>query len=234
MQRAVRLRRRGGGPSHRLTVAKTHQVKVTVWTENGVDGGDVAGAGIVVEYVEQPAVEDRVEGLAERIEAHRVEHLEGGIDPPLSGLALGDLDRARGDVDAKGVGTAKCSENRVLASPAARVEEGAGERIGVGEAEKNGLRAADVPRRQRADVGAVPVVMGWAGCGHGSILSDSATKAPPPQAGGRGHFEKGSSSTALRSIKVSKEQALRHCDEQRDLWNVVGSWGDHTLDARRP
>ena len=59
-------------------------------------------------------------------------------------------------------------------------------RIGVGEAEKSGLRAADVPRRQRADVGAVPVVMGWAGCGHGSILSDSATRAPPPQAGVRG------------------------------------------------
>ena len=52
---------------------------------------------------------------------------------------------------------------------------------------------------------------------------------------GYGHFEKsGSSSTALRSIKVTKEQALRHRDEQRDLWNVVGSWGDHTLDARRP
>ena len=52
-----------------LTVAEAHEVKVATWTEDGVHGGDVPGAGGVVEDVEQPAVDDRVEGLAERVEA---------------------------------------------------------------------------------------------------------------------------------------------------------------------
>ena len=44
-----------------LTVAEAHEVKVTAWTENGVDGGDVPDAVVVVEDVKEPAVEDRVE-----------------------------------------------------------------------------------------------------------------------------------------------------------------------------
>ena len=44
------------------------------------------------------------------------------------------------------------------------------ERAGVGEVEKRGLRAADVPGRRLARVGVVPVV-GSAGCGHVSILA---------------------------------------------------------------
>ena len=59
----------------------------------------------------------------------------------------------------------------MLAGPAARVEEGARERAGVGEAENRGLGAADVPRRGRARVGVVPVVGGWVGCGHVTILA---------------------------------------------------------------
>ena len=43
-------------------------MKAAAWAEDGVQGGDVPGAGGVVEDVEQPAVDDRVEGLAERVE----------------------------------------------------------------------------------------------------------------------------------------------------------------------
>src|SRR5258708_27985470 len=135
-----------------------------------MEGRDVAGAGSVVEDVEQPTVEDRLEGLAERVEAQRVEHLEDGLDTALIGLAPGDLDRALGDVDAEGLGTAASGKDRVLAGPAARVEESTGERAGVGQAENRGLWASDVPRRRRARVRVVPVV-GRAGCSHVTILA---------------------------------------------------------------
>ena len=157
-------------PVTRLTVAEAHEVKVTAWPENGVEGGDVPGAGVIVEDVEEPAVDDRLEGLVERVEAQRVEHLEDGLDPAFSGLALGDLDRARGDVDAEGVGALARREDCVFAGPATRVKEGAGQRAGVSETEKGGLWAPNVPGRRRARVGSVPV-SGWAGCGHEIILS---------------------------------------------------------------
>ena len=41
-----------GAPITRLTVAEEHEVKVTARTENGMDGGNIPGAGVVVEDVE--------------------------------------------------------------------------------------------------------------------------------------------------------------------------------------
>jgi hypothetical protein len=41
--------------------------------------------------VEQAAVDDRVEGLAECDEADRVEHLKASVDAVFGGLAAGDL-----------------------------------------------------------------------------------------------------------------------------------------------
>ena len=62
----------------------------------------------------------------------------------------------RGNVDAEGDGAAARGQDRVLAGPAAHVEEGTVQRAGVGEVEKRGLRAADVPGRRRARVGVIP------------------------------------------------------------------------------
>ena len=98
-----------------LAVAEAHEVKVATRAEDSVQSRDVPGAGGVVEDVEQPAVDDRVEGLAERVEAERVEHLEAGVNAALGGLAAGDLDGARGDVDAEGVGA--WSAARIVCSP---------------------------------------------------------------------------------------------------------------------
>lgn len=47
----------------------------------GVGGKNIAvDASAVVEDVEQPAVDDGVEGLAERVEVEGVEHLEARVD----------------------------------------------------------------------------------------------------------------------------------------------------------
>ena len=170
-----------GTPVAGLAVAEAHEVKVATGAEDGVHSRDVPGASGVVEDVEQPAVDDGVEGLAERVEAKRVEHLEAGVDAALGGLAAGDLDGARGDVDAEGAGAVARGEDRVLAGAAAGVEQCAGERAGLGEADEGRLRAADVPWRRRAGVGVIPVVCGVS-CGHVPILSRPADKGRLPVA----------------------------------------------------
>ena len=96
--------------------------------------------------------------------------------PRSAALRAGDLDGARGDVDAEGAGAVARGEDRVLAGAAAGVEECAGERAGVGEADEGRLRAADVPGRRRAGVGVIPVVCG-VGCGHVRILSQRGRAA---------------------------------------------------------
>jgi hypothetical protein len=51
-----------------LPVAETHQVQMAPRTENPTDGGDVACSGVVVEDVEEAAVDDGVECLSEGID----------------------------------------------------------------------------------------------------------------------------------------------------------------------
>ena len=96
-----------------------------------MQGGDVPGAVGIVEDMKQAAVDDRVEGLTERMKAERVKHPEAGIDAALGGLEASDIDGARGDVDAQGAGAAACGEDRVLAGTASGVEERAVERSGL-------------------------------------------------------------------------------------------------------
>ncbi|MGO9660294.1 MAG: hypothetical protein ACLP7F_18315 [Acidimicrobiales bacterium] len=80
----------------------------------------------------------------------------------------------------------------MLAGAAPDVDEGAGERPGIGEADEGRLRAADVPGGRRAGVRAVPIMRG-VGCSHVPILSRRAVRAlreraeplaaPPPLTG---------------------------------------------------
>ncbi len=120
-------------------------------------------------------------------DTERVEHLEAGVDVALGGLAAGGLDGECRDVDAEGAGAQARSEDRVLAGAAAGVEECTGQRTDLGEADKGGLWAADVPRGQRACVGAIPVV-GGVGRSHVRILVRRANSA---SATARNNLEEG-------------------------------------------
>ena len=84
------------GPIAGLAVAEAHQVAVPPGSTE--PGCDVPGAAVVVEDVEQPAVDDRVEGQAEPAEVQRVADLERAASP-LGCLGAGPLDRQRGVVD---------------------------------------------------------------------------------------------------------------------------------------
>jgi hypothetical protein len=120
-----------------LAVAEAHEVEVASRAQDGVQRSDVLDASVVVvKDVEQPAVNNRVKRLAERVEVACVEHLEAGVDVALGGLVASDLDGARGDVDAEGLGAASCSEDGVLARAAAGVEQRSMEGAGLSKADE--------------------------------------------------------------------------------------------------
>ena len=87
--------------------------------ERRVQSRDVVNASGVVEHMEQTAVDDGVEGLAQRVEVERIVHLKTGIGTTLDRLATGVLDGARGNVDTEGTGAVKRGEDRVLTGAAA-------------------------------------------------------------------------------------------------------------------
>src|SRR5215470_17898816 len=106
--------------------------------------------------MKQSAVDDSVERLAERVEIQRVEHPETGIDAARGRLAAGGLDGASGNVDTAGAGAVERGKDGVFAGAASGVEQRAGQRASLGEADEGALRAADVPGRWRAGVGVIP------------------------------------------------------------------------------
>lgn len=60
---------------------------------------------------------------------------------------------------------------RLLAGAAAGVEQCAGERAGLGEADEGGLRTADVPGWWRVGVGVIPIGVWGVRCCHVLIFS---------------------------------------------------------------
>jgi hypothetical protein len=81
-----------------------------------------ADAVLVVEHVEEAAVEDGVELLPEGPELTNVADEEASGDSPLRGLDLGEPDGGRGDVDPRRLATGGGRHEDVLAGPAAHVE----------------------------------------------------------------------------------------------------------------
>ena len=104
----------------------------------------------VVEDVEEAAVEDRVESLAERRQIERVGDDEADGHRAVAGLGLGELDGGRREIDPDGGQAEVRGHDRVLAGPAADVEDATDERAGVSERLEGRLRSADVPRRSEA------------------------------------------------------------------------------------
>ena len=83
-------------------------------------------------------------------EVERVEHREAGVGATLGGLAAGEGDGAREDVDAEHRGAVARGEDRMLAGAAASVEQRAVEQAkSLREPNEGGPRAAHVPRRRR-------------------------------------------------------------------------------------
>jgi hypothetical protein len=116
--------------------------------------------------MEQTAVEDRVELLAERAEVERVSHDEPDGEVPLDGLAPGDPDGGRRSVDAGGGKPETRGHQGMLAGTAADVEHSSADVARLRERDEGGLRVPDVPRRG-ATVGVVP---GVHRLGHGPTI----------------------------------------------------------------
>ena len=90
------------------------------------------------------------------IEREHVAHLEFRIEPALRSLRSGQIHRSRRYVDAQHCHAAFGHEERVLAGPAAAVEDRRAELSSIGQLAKRLLRPADVPRWPVAAVHSIP------------------------------------------------------------------------------
>ena len=107
--------------------------------------------------MEQAAVEDGVELLAELAELECVPDDEARRYIALGRLAPGYADSGRRGVDAGCFQAALRRHECVLAGAAADVEDASAQRARVRESGKGALRAADVPRRSRGRIAGVEV-----------------------------------------------------------------------------
>jgi AbrB family looped-hinge helix DNA binding protein len=97
--------------------------------------------------MEHPAVDDGVERHRQLAEVEDVSDQEAHGDAPFGGLGAGGVDGKLRDIDARHVGAIRRGEQRLLAGPATRVQEPAGQQALLGQADERGLRPPDVPRR---------------------------------------------------------------------------------------
>src|ERR1039457_353750 len=141
-----------------LAVAETQQVAQAAGRRYRGQAGDVPCAPLIVEDVEQPAVDDRVEADAELPEVQRVGDLEPGRHASLGCFPARLRDGARRKVDTHDVRAVLGGQQRVFPGAAACVEYPAAEHAAVRQADERGLRPADVPWWRAAfDVYRVPV-----------------------------------------------------------------------------
>src|SRR5205807_4600340 len=136
-----------GPPVPRLAVAEAQHEVAAARGEGGAEAVDEPGPVVIVEDVEQPAVEHGVELRAERAQLHRIPHEEPGGETPLPRLGLGDGDGGRGGIDAGGRKPEARSHERVLARSTADVEHTSLQRPRLRQLEEGRLRTADVPGR---------------------------------------------------------------------------------------
>jgi hypothetical protein len=115
--------------------------------EYGPQPGDVRGAVGRVEDMEEPAVEHGVELLAQVCQLAGVMAQEAGTETSFPCLALGGAQGSDGEVGAGGVETEAGGHERVFAGSATEVEDAATDSTRLGEDEKGGLGASDVPGR---------------------------------------------------------------------------------------
>ena len=86
-------------PVARLAITETEHVIATTRRNHFCQAVDVALAVIVIEDVEEPAVEHRVELLAQINETECIRHQEARLDAPLGRLGLCQVDGLRREVD---------------------------------------------------------------------------------------------------------------------------------------
>src|SRR5207253_2633177 len=106
-------------PITRLPIAEAQHEVAATRRDRGAEAVDEPGTVVVVEDVEQPAVEHGVELLAKRAQLQGIAHEEAGTQLPVAGLALGDGDSGRSGVDAGGGEPQARNHERVLARAAA-------------------------------------------------------------------------------------------------------------------
>jgi hypothetical protein len=109
-----------------------------------------AGPIRVGQDVQQTAIHDRIERLAEAREVPRVPDHETGRDPPRLRFGPGLIDRGGRGVQPQHRQAAAAEEQRELAGPAADVQDRARDAARGGQSHEHRLGPADIPGRHGA------------------------------------------------------------------------------------
>lgn len=127
-----------------LPVAEAEDEVAAAGGQDGPYGREVGGAVRVFEDVEQSAVEDGVERLAELVELPRVPTQEPRGQPTGARLRFGGAQGGGGEVDTGGVQAERGGHEDVLSGSAADVEHPALNGTLVGEGAESRLGPAEI------------------------------------------------------------------------------------------
>ncbi len=128
-----------------LAVAEAEHDVAAARGEHRPEALDVPCPIIVVEHVEEAAVEDRVVALSQGGQVEGVADDEADPQPPLARFCLGTGDRRRRRVEPGGLQAQARSQERVLTGAAPRIEHLPAQPAGAGELGEGGLRPSDLP-----------------------------------------------------------------------------------------
>jgi hypothetical protein len=133
-------------------VTETEHVQLPTSTRHGRQARHVVVSLIAVEGVEQPAVEHRLEHSAQTVQVQGIANHEVSMDPATRGAFPRDRHCGLSHIDSQNVQPQRCDVKRVLACPAACVENRAGECAFARQTHYRRLWPSNVPGRRALQV----------------------------------------------------------------------------------
>jgi hypothetical protein len=148
-------------------VTETEHVQVPATSSHGRQTRRVVSPLIAIECVEEPAIEHRLEHSAEKVQVQGIGNHELSVDAATRRLLPRDRQCGLRHIDSENVQPQGGNMEGVLARPASRIENRAGECAFARQAQYRGLWFSDVPRRRTIEVRRIPrpalppLVTGW-------------------------------------------------------------------------
>src|SRR5271157_4125037 len=143
--------------SPRLTVTEAQHEVAAAWRDHRAEVLDEGTAVVVVEDVEQAAIQHSVELLIERSQLKGVMEQEVRGRAAVAGFGFSKSNCGRSRIDASGLQSHAGGHERVLACPATHVQDPASNSACFRQRQKGGLRPPDIPRG-RAGIGGVKIL----------------------------------------------------------------------------
>jgi hypothetical protein len=131
----------------RLPLTKAEHVIAALRRNDGSQCSDISSAGVIVEHVEKPAVQNRVELFVEFRQSEGIPNQEPRRQTALAGLALRPIDSSGDGVDASGIQSKLGSHECMLTGSASNVQHASAQHPTLSQLDEGWLGSPYVPRR---------------------------------------------------------------------------------------